>query len=48
MFKRGNEKSTGIGLGLYFAQICIERMGGRINTIENDHAGARFQISLPV
>ncbi len=47
MFKRGNEKSTGIGLGLYIAQICIERMSGQISIQESNQAGARFEISLP-
>ena len=47
MFKRGNEKSTGIGLGLYIAQICIERMGGRIIATEPAQQGARFQVSIP-
>jgi signal transduction histidine kinase len=47
MFKRGNEKSTGIGLGLYIAQICIERMSGRVCNVESNKAGAHFQISLP-
>ncbi|NOS55130.1 MAG: HAMP domain-containing histidine kinase [Cyclobacteriaceae bacterium] len=47
MFKRGNEKSTGTGLGLYIAQICIERMNGKVYTVESNKAGAHFQISLP-
>ncbi len=47
MFKRGSEKSTGIGLGLYIAQICIEKMSGSVYTIESNKAGAHFQISLP-
>jgi signal transduction histidine kinase len=47
MFKRRNEKSTGIGLGLYISQICIERMSGRIYTKESNQVGAHFQISLP-
>ncbi|MCX8491389.1 MAG: HAMP domain-containing sensor histidine kinase [Cyclobacteriaceae bacterium] len=47
MFKRGNEKSTGIGLGLYIAQTCIERMSGRISVKEFNQIGVHFQISLP-
>ena len=46
MFKRGNEKSTGIGLGLYIAQISINTMKGRIEVVESA-VGAVFKISLP-
>jgi signal transduction histidine kinase len=48
MFKRGNEKSTGIGLGLYIAQTCFHRLGGEIAVEENTVSGASFAISLPV
>ncbi len=47
MFKRGSERSTGIGLGLYIAQICMERLGGRISIKEPSLAGTHFQVSLP-
>jgi signal transduction histidine kinase len=47
MFKRGNEKSTGIGLGLYIAQICIHRLGGEITVEDSTESGIGFLISLP-
>lgn len=47
MFKRGHEKSTGIGLGLYIARTCLERINGGImvaNSLELE--GARFILTL--
>jgi signal transduction histidine kinase len=46
MFKRGNEKSTGIGLGLYIVQTCLKRMGGEI-LASDCSVGASFKIQLP-
>ena len=47
MFKRGSEKSTSVGLGLYITQISLEKMGGTVCLVESNQAGAHFQISLP-
>jgi signal transduction histidine kinase len=44
MFRRGNEKSTGIGLGLYIAQVCLQRLKGNIELMENGEKGAKFII----
>ena len=48
MFKRGNENSTGIGLGLYIAQTALARLGGNIKVFDTGKTGATFQISLPL
>jgi signal transduction histidine kinase len=47
MFKRSNEKSTGIGLGLYIAQTCIQRLGGKILLEDTSESGVGFLIFLP-
>ena len=48
MFKRGNENSTGIGLGLYIAQTALARMGGTIKVFDATYTGAAFHISMPL
>ncbi len=48
MFKRGNENSTGIGLGLYITQTALARMGGTIKVFDKTYTGAAFHISLPL
>ncbi len=46
MFKKGNEKSTGVGLGLYIAQLCLQRLKGNIQLMEKEDNGAKFAISI--
>lgn len=46
MFKRGNQKSNGIGLGLYIAQICMQRLKGEIELMEKEGRGAKFTVSF--
>lgn len=46
MFKRSNEKSSGIGLGLYIVNCCLERLGGTLQLIDKAERGVRFLIRL--
>ena len=48
MFKRSNENSTGIGLGLYITQTALARMGGTIKVSDITNTGAAFHVSLPL
>jgi signal transduction histidine kinase len=47
MFTRGHEKSTGIGLGLYIAQECMQRLNGKIELQSKEGEGAKFLVSFP-
>jgi len=47
LFKRGHEKSTGLGLGLYIARACLDRLNGRILLLDKEGDGAKFLISIP-
>lgn len=46
MFKRGNEKSQGSGLGLYAVKLALEKLHGNISLL-NARNGVTFQINLP-
>ncbi|QSE97474.1 sensor histidine kinase [Fulvivirga lutea] len=46
MFKRGNEKSQGSGLGLYAVKLALEKLHGKITLLSADN-GVTFQINLP-
>ncbi len=46
MFTRGHEKSTGIGLGLYIAQVSLQRLKGSITLIEKEEKGAKFLVTF--
>ena len=46
MFKRGSEKSKGIGLGLYIVQVCLQRFMSSIELIEKQENGAKFKLIL--
>ncbi len=46
MFKRGHELSHGIGLGLYTAAICAQRMNGRLTLDDQNETGVAFLIWL--
>ncbi len=46
MFSRGHEKSSGMGLGLFIVQACLERMDGSIRLEEKDTPGARFTLQF--
>lgn len=48
MFYRGNEYSTGNGLGLYLVKNCIEKLGGSITFESEEGYFTRFIIRLPV
>lgn len=47
MYFRGNEKSTGSGLGLYIVNTIVERLGGYINLHSSPGEGTCFSIFLP-
>lgn len=47
MFFRGNETSTGSGLGLYIVKNALEKIAGTIEYDTSYTAGARFIISIP-
>lgn len=47
MYFRGNEKSTGSGLGLYIVSSIVERLNGYISLKSSKGGGAAFVIFLP-
>ncbi len=47
MYFRGNEKSTGSGLGLYIVNSIVERLNGYINLQSKPGKGASFVVFLP-
>ncbi len=47
MFKRGHEHSHGIGLGLYIASVCAQRLGGRLTHDNDRDEGVAFLLWLP-
>jgi signal transduction histidine kinase len=47
MFKRGNEKSQGSGLGLYAVRLAVSKLHGKVNFVGNVNSGTAFQIILP-
>jgi signal transduction histidine kinase len=46
-FGQGSHKPGGVGLGLYFCRITIERWGGTIGYSPRDEKGSRFWFRLP-
>jgi signal transduction histidine kinase len=46
LFHRGHIKSTGLGLGLYTTQICLNRLQGSIKLVEKKDRGAAFLLVL--
>ena len=46
MFKRGNEKSEGSGLGLYAVRYAAEKLHGKVSLLDSNK-GVSFQIFLP-
>lgn len=47
LFYRGDERSDGSGLGLYLAQMSVEKLGGKIAVSSEVGLGTTFSISLP-
>jgi PAS domain S-box-containing protein len=47
MFFRGNEKSTGSGLGLYMVKKAVEKLNGDINFTSEVGVGSVFTLYLP-
>lgn len=47
MFYRGNENSTGPGLGLYLVKRAVEKLGGSIEVVSEYSKGASFTVLLP-
>ncbi len=47
MFFRGNENSTGSGLGLYIVKSALNRLGGYVKLDKNYIEGARFTVFIP-
>ncbi len=48
MFVKGNEKSRGLGLGLYEARIITKKLGGTIELINPSVGNTVFKIDLPL
>lgn len=48
MFKRGNEKSQGSGLGLYAVNLAINKLNGKIEVFSDGVSGTTFEITLPI
>lgn len=47
MFFRGNERSSGSGLGLYMLKNAVEKLGGRVALYSVLYKGTTFKIELP-
>ncbi|WP_017729846.1 PAS domain S-box protein [Nafulsella turpanensis] len=47
MFFRGNERSSGSGLGLYILKNAVEKLGGRVTLYSVMYKGTTFKIELP-
>lgn len=47
MFFRGNERSSGSGLGLYILKNAVEKLGGRVALYSVLYKGTTFKIELP-
>jgi signal transduction histidine kinase len=47
MFYRGNESSTGSGLGLYILKQYVDKMKGSVHVKSNLSEGSRFEIMIP-
>lgn len=47
MFFRGNERSSGSGLGLYILKNAVEKLGGRLHLYSVLYKGTTFKIELP-
>lgn len=47
MFFRGNERSSGSGLGLYMLKNAVEKLGGRVTLYSVMYKGTTFKIELP-
>ena len=47
MFFRGNERSSGSGLGLYILKNAVEKLGGRVTLYSVLYKGTTFKIELP-
>jgi signal transduction histidine kinase len=47
VFFRGNDRSTGIGIGLKIAHIGLTRLGGKISSIPV-LVGSKFRVQLPI
>ncbi len=45
---KGNAKTSGLGIGLAFCNLAINKHGGEIWIDENYHKGTRFNINLPL
>lgn len=47
MFFRGNEQSSGSGLGLYIVKSALDKIGGSIKLDKSYRNGARFAVYMP-
>ena len=47
MFFRGNERSSGSGLGLYILKNAVDKLGGRLTLYSVMYKGTTFKIELP-
>lgn len=47
MFKKGDENSKGVGLGLYAAKSGIDKINGYISLNKSNNKGTQFDIKIP-
>lgn len=47
MYFRGNERSTGNGLGLYIVKKMVDRLSGQATLVSEHHVGTTVTITLP-
>lgn len=47
LFTRNHENSNGMGLGLFIARTCTERLQGTLSLLMKEEKGARFLLCLP-
>jgi signal transduction histidine kinase len=48
LFSRNHENSKGMGLGLFIAQACAERLGASLSISKSSMGGALFLVRLPL
>ena len=48
MFYRGDERSSGSGLGLYIVKEAVEKLGGRLEVISELGKGTTFDVWIPI
>jgi signal transduction histidine kinase len=47
-FQRGEERGSGLGLGLYIVREIARAHGGDVSVVSSSHQGTTFTLCLPV